>query len=194
MVAKHLEARGFAHVSTGDLVREAAAKRKIAPTRENLQNLGNWLRAKNGIGHLALLALAKYPDDMAVSGIRHPGERDVLAKRAPFGFVMIAIDAPVEKRYEWAKNERKRLTDGVDFATFVAQQKYEINHTEKTGQQLGEVMATADVRIENNGTLGDLFRKVDEALVSFDRSRRLNASHYFLETIWRKAAASSWSF
>lgn len=164
MVGSYLESLGYHHVPTGDLVRKEATKRGIEWNRENLQWLGNQLRKENGPGYLTRLALAMFPDNIAVSGIRNTGE----VREGNFRFV-ISVDAPIELRYGWAK-QRGKLTDDVDLETFKRQQEFEMGH-EETGLQLGEVMAAADVAIWNDeeGNYEKVYRQVDSALERFKK-------------------------
>lgn len=160
LVGNYLESLGYHHISTGDLVREEATQRGIPWSRENLQELGNKLREEYGAGYLTRLALTKFADNVVVSGLRNMGE----VREGKLG-LLFSIDAPRERRYEWAR-QRGKLTDGIDFEAFVRQEEYEKGH-EETGLQLGEVMAAADARIWNDGSKEDLYCQVDAALERF---------------------------
>lgn len=138
-VAKYLMKKGFSHVSTGDILRKEANRRKLRRTREYLQMLGNEFRKKHGSGYLAKLALKKFPDSVVVSGIRNTGEIEELKKAAKTGFLMLAIDAPILRRYQWAE-KRGKLTDGVTLKEFRLQEEFERGGS-RTGLQLGKVMA-----------------------------------------------------
>lgn len=153
---------GLHHIPTGDLVREEAARRGIVWNRENLQKLGNILRAENGPGYLSQLALDKYPDDIAISGLRNTGE-----VRVGNFHLLISVDAPVDLRYRWAK-KRGKLTDVVDLETFKRQELFEMGH-EATGLQLGEVMAMAGLTIWNDkeDDFENIFRQVKSGLERF---------------------------
>jgi len=158
LVGEYLASLGFYHVATGDLVREEATRRGISWSRVNLQKLGNTLREENGADYLTRVALTMFPNNVAVSGIRNRKEMNGLDWS-------ISINAPRAKRFIWAK-ERRKLTDDVDFDSFVKQEQYEMGHDEK-GLQLGDVMAAADISIWNGGTKEDIYRQVDSALERF---------------------------
>jgi dephospho-CoA kinase len=78
------------------------------------------------------------------------------------GFVLIAIDAPIEVRFARAK-ARGRDESAATLEEFRAKEEIEMAGSE-TGQQLAKCMAMADRRVANDGTLEELRRKVEECL------------------------------
>src|SRR5438132_776079 len=76
-VATFLEERGFVRVTLSDLLRDEAARRGIAATRSNLQDLGNALRVELGSGVLVGRAIAANHEarsGLVIDGVRNPGE------------------------------------------------------------------------------------------------------------------------
>jgi dephospho-CoA kinase len=158
-VAEYLKKQGFAYFSLSDEVREEAAKRGIEIRRENLQKLGNELRAQNGNGVLAQLALKKIVPGMnvIVDGIRNPAEAKELKN---FGhFYLIATDAPRDQRFKRMMT-RNRESDPKTWADFlkvdVIDQGYQ---QDESGQQVAECMKAADYKIINNASVESLHEK-----------------------------------
>ena len=68
--AEYLINKGYRYSSLSDIIRQEAKKLRIAPTRDNLINLGNAMRRKHGAAVLAKKA-KKYLNDF--SSVLLPG-------------------------------------------------------------------------------------------------------------------------
>ena len=82
-VGKILKKLGFPKISLSNFVRDEAKKRGLEIERKVLQDLGNELREKYGVGVLAEMALKKMEceDYWVVEGIRNKGEVSVFRKK-----------------------------------------------------------------------------------------------------------------
>lgn len=163
--AEYLEHEyGYLHVSTGDIVREEAKNRSSTTHRDNLFDVANDLRTTKGADVLVKQALdlhkASNERGIVISGIRNPKEVEAL-KNA--GGVFIFIDAPINMRYERAK-QRGRLEDNTTLEGFIAQEERELNNHDPAAQNISEVKKLADVVITNDGTLSELKTKIDKAI------------------------------
>ncbi|MEM0202851.1 MAG: AAA family ATPase [Archaeoglobaceae archaeon] len=155
-VAKEL---GIPVVVMGDVVREEAIKRGIEPTAENLGKIAEELRKKEGMDAIAKRCIPKirshYPV-VLVDGIR--GIAEVMALKKAFGnVVLIAIEAPLEVRFERAKM-RKRSDDVATIEDLIERDRRE----ESWG--LKKAMEIADFTIENTGDQ-ESFREKVKALL-----------------------------
>jgi len=156
--------KGFISFGLSNEVREEANKQGIPINRKALQDLGNAMREKYGSGYWAERVISKLSagKNHVIDGIRNPGEIEVLKKLG--NFVLIGVDAPVEKRFQWilARNkdsdpktlEEIRAIDSRDRGAG------ELSH----GQQSAKCYEMADVFIQNDGSFEDLARKVSELL------------------------------
>jgi dephospho-CoA kinase len=163
-VADYVASTGYTHVSTGDLIRSYIKDNDLGEIdRDNLRKVGNKLRAEKGAGYLVELAVKQHPDKLVVSGLRTIGEVDALFKA---GGHLIGVDAPIERRYEWAKY-RERIGDEVSFEYFREQELIENSHTSNHEQRINDVMSMANIVISNDGTMVELEAKVDDALARF---------------------------
>jgi len=161
-VALYLGSHGFSLHSLSDVVREEAARQGLDATRDSLIRTGTYLRERYGSGALAERILPLLGERSVVDSIRNPGEIDVL-RRSP-GFHLLGVDAPVELRFERSRR-RGRAGDGPTLAEFVRKEEME-KAGEGPGQQLAVCLSLADIVIFNDGTLGDLHRRVREALAA----------------------------
>ena len=163
--ARLLVAAGCVAYSLSDIVREEAAAAGLELTRDNLIATGVRLRETGGPGVLAERILPRLVRASVVDSIRGPAEVAVL-RRAP-GFVLFAIDAPTEMRFERSRR-RGRLGDGATIEEFSAKEARE-NAATETGQQIRRTMELADRTIANDGTLEDLGAGLRAALGSLGR-------------------------
>lgn len=162
-VARYLvEHHGFRYFSLSDILREELQKKGLPITRENLTAEGNAQRQAKGSGVLAETALAELEGVKAavVVSIRNPGEVSALRRRDDF--ILIAVDAPVQLRYERAK-ARSRSDDAKTLEEFIRDEQAELAGNENE-QQLERVFRMSDRVIVNNSTLEDLYAKAEELL------------------------------
>jgi dephospho-CoA kinase len=161
-----VERRGFKHVSTGDLVRELVLENGWGGLdRANLQRVATELRQQHGHGHLVDLAL-KHQPPLVVSGLRNPGEAQTLKDA---GGILIAFDAPHDQRWQRAKT-RGRIDDALTLQEFEQQQAVE-QSKHSHAQNIPGVVEMANHHIYNDGTLEDLYRKLDELLVQLESAQ-----------------------
>jgi len=162
-IAETLKQKGFVYTSLSDILREELQARGQDENRDNLIALGNELREKEGPGTLAIRTLKKIESsggNFIVDSIRNPIEIEELKKNK--SFILIAVDAPIELRYERVKS-RNRASDFVSFEKFKEQEESELKGG-KNSQQLVNCMAMADHKLTNEDTMGDLKKKVDDLL------------------------------
>ncbi len=161
-VSDHIAKKfNLVHISSGDIVREYVTKNNLGGLdRANLRMVGNTMRAKKGGDILVKIALEKIKDNFVLSGLRAIDEIETFKK---LGGKVIAITAPVEKRYEFAK-ARGRIDDKVSLEDFEKTEGIEYANKDKNNLNVGKVISMADIEIVNDGTLEKLFKKC-EAIV-----------------------------
>lgn len=159
--AEYLESRkGFQHISTGDIIREHVRARGLPTDRDTLIRVSNEIRAQKGPGIFGEEALLRIHGNAIVSGLRNVKEVEAL-KASGEPFILLAIDAPSETRWRRAIS-RKRLTDDVTLEKFIEQEKIEARNP--YGQQIHDVIAMADIVIQNDAAPKDLYWRIEEAL------------------------------
>jgi dephospho-CoA kinase len=159
-VAAFFEKKGYTYFSLSDLIREELRKAGREESRDNLIEMGNELREKNGYDILARLVMKKVKGRSVIDSIRHPQEVEYLRKQKDF--ILLAVDAPVDLRYERAK-KRGREESASTLEEFKKKEAEEM--TDKAqGQQLHNCLKMADFLVINDGSLEDLHRKLEELL------------------------------
>ncbi len=130
------------------------------PTREQLQELGDGLRAESGLGALVERALAPLEDTktsitrVVIDGIRNTGEIDYLSDRFGDKFFLLAIYAPDQERWDRVRNDYVRR--GLDEQDFRADDKRDQDEETPHGQQVVLCVDRADVFISNSQHLASL--------------------------------------
>jgi len=146
---------GYAIVSFRDIVREETEKAGLEPTRENLQKIGGGYREKYGKDYWArkVLEKAKKLEKAVIKEMRT--FEDVKVQKGYFKdkMTVILVDTDGETRFERLK-KRARLSDPQTFEEFRKQEdkEKELRFTDS--------FAMADITIENNGALDDLYKKI----------------------------------
>src|SRR3989338_6173773 len=116
-VASFLKERGFSYYSLSDVLRQEAAKKGMALTRDNLIGLGNCLRAEHGPSILAEKVFAQLDPEKnyVLDSVRHPSEVQVLRRRKDV--ILACVVAPIEVRFQRLKS-RNRENDPKTLAEF----------------------------------------------------------------------------
>ena len=183
-MAEVLEAKGFAHVSLSDMIREELSARKMKITIPNLTEVGNELRRVGGPGILGERALDRldFSRNWVVTSIRHPAEVEALRTRPDF--VLVFVDAPQKVRFERSK-ARARKGDPKTLADFAAQEKKQLSAQggDPAAQALAACRKLADERILNSGTIEKFAEKIAKLVTRqlFDHFLpRPNWDEYFM--------------
>jgi|GEM_PF-435154 len=151
-------------IAPGDLVREYVREHHLGDTsdRSILKQAAQQVRETDGANYWLQHAIAKAKDaDILVyPGMRHLSELELA--RQHHG-IIVAIDAPRKLRYQWIRL-RNRPGDNVSYETFVAQEEAERN---SATHQVDALMAAANVRVQNTGTLEQLDTIGDDIAAHF---------------------------
>jgi len=150
---------GYSVVVMGDEIREEAKRRGLEPTPENIGMIMLKLREEEGPTVVARRCIPKIEEaegDVVVDGIRSLQEVREFKKHFP-RFSLIAIHASPETRFE-RLFLRKRSDDPRGWKTFMDRDLRELS------VGLGNVIATADYMIVNEGTITQLKRKTHQVL------------------------------
>ncbi|MCX8158786.1 MAG: AAA family ATPase [Candidatus Pacearchaeota archaeon] len=164
VVADILEKKGFIKLNLSSEVREEARARGIEINRKNLQDLGNEMRKKYGGGYWAdrILKKMQIGKNYVISGIRNPEE--ILRFKLAGDFILIGVDAPDTKRFEWIKR-RNKDSDPKTLEEIKAMDARDFGINEESyGQQVGKCMEFVEYKIINDGTLEELKEKVEDLL------------------------------
>lgn len=156
--------KGFEHISLSDFIREETAKRGMEQSRNNFHNVGNDLRVKFGADVLARRALEKMnggKKNYILTSIRNPSE--VRALQEAGDFVLVAVDAPVEVRFNRIiDRNRKNEREIMSLEEFKRFEEDELSSQLSSSQQIGECIKMAKFFISNDSDFATFDKKIDE--------------------------------
>lgn len=158
------ERHGIPMLSIGDLVRDMAAQRGISPTRSNLHELSQETLELHGADFFAQKLIARIEQEpeevVGVTGIRTP--TDVRTFREHFGddFVLVHVRVGDPRtRFERVR-QRDEARDPESYGRFLQQ-----DEEEKEMFRIEEAIEEADITIDNDGSLEDFHREIEEQVV-----------------------------
>lgn len=164
-VVEYLLEQGFVHFSVRGYLAGVLADKGIPVNRDSLTRVANELRSQHGPAYIVdqLYAQALLSGkNCVIESIRTPGE--IISLKAKGPFVLFAVDARPETRYRRIV-KRNSETDHISYETFLANEKREMSSTDPNKQNLAECIRMADFCFKNNGTIGQLFAQVQEAVI-----------------------------
>jgi dCMP deaminase len=178
-VCDYLKSRGFECYSLSDEIREEIRRRGQEISREILIEVGNELREKFGPGILAERVLRNLENgNYVVDSIRNPHEVEILKRRPDFS--LLALEAGEVIRFERSR-KRGRENAAQTLQQFLEEEAREIDSSNPASQQLHATRQKADLVLNNDGTLEELHRRLDELLPPLmSRFMRPTWDEYFM--------------
>lgn len=149
------------HMRFSDILRETLELWSLELSRTNYQQLSIAMNKTFGKGTLSRAlynnVLKKEADIVILDGVRWLSDEELLSS-FPHKF-MIYITADVEKRYQRVVKRKEKIGEGdATLEQFKAEEKV------KTETLIPKIGKRADIKIDNNGTLEDLKKLVNQLL------------------------------
>jgi len=175
-----LQARSFYPLSLSDVIRDELAARGLEETRERMIEVGNEIRATEGLGGLAerLAGTLVADRNYVIDSVRHPAEVEALRAHTR-DFRLLWIEADEALRLERIL-ERKRNGDPTSLAELRELEGRELGGSNPAGQQLLAVRELADEMLSNNGKIEDLQNDLQEILERSFFFERPSWDEYFM--------------
>ena len=154
----------FFHYSVRAFLIKEIEKRKLPVNRDSMVLVANDLRENHTPSYIidCLYEEAqKYNQNSVIESIRTPGE--IVSLRKKGSFLLIAVDADISIRYQRVVL-RGSETDHISFEEFADNEAREMNSDDPNKQNLRKCFEMADIRIENNGNIIQLYGKLEKAL------------------------------
>jgi len=149
---------GFSIVRMGDVVREEALRRGLPITDAAVGGMAHAERQAHGLGIWAERTLPRIQGEhILVDGLRGRAELDIFRGALGDDLSVVAVHASPKTRYE-RMMRRGRRDDAGTIEAFRARDLRELSWG------LGDVIATADVMLVNEGTLDEFRRQARAAL------------------------------
>jgi len=156
--------KNFAHYSVRAFLIKEIEKRNLPVNRDSMVLVANDLRAKHVPSYITdclYEEARKNNRNSIIESIRTPGE--VFSLREKGDFLLIAVDADIAIRYQRAIL-RGSETDHISFEEFIANEAREMNSDDPNKQNLQKCIAMADMRIENNGSVTQLYKEINNKM------------------------------
>lgn len=170
------ERHGIPMLSMGDVVREMAVHRRMRPTRSNLHEISQQAIEQHGADYFARELIAQIEkaawEAVGITGIRSP--TDVRTFRGHWGDDFVLVHVRVDEaftRFERVK-EREEARDPQSYERFLRQ-----DEEEKEIFQIDRAAEMADITIDNDGSLKEFHREIEEQVVEpiLDGRERVSA-------------------
>lgn len=164
-IVEHLiKTKGFQHYSVRGYLLEEIKKRGLPENRDSMVIVANNLRKNNSPSFITdqlYLEALETESDAVIESIRTPGE--ITSLKSKGNFYLFAVDADPEVRFDRIK-QRASETDKIDFETFLANEKREMNSDNPNKQNLAKCIEMADFVFENNGSIEDLINQTKKVI------------------------------
>lgn len=148
------------------ILRDLLGRLYMPITRENMQNISTILRQQFGSDLLAKILTEDVKNDpceiIIVDGIRRFADITYL-KTLP-GFVLVSIEVDAKIRYERLVQRNENADDSTKtYEQFLADGQKE------TELEIPAVMATANYKLDNNGTLKNLYNQIEKIIIDLEK-------------------------
>lgn len=168
VVVDYLKSKGFTHYSAREFIFEEARRRGLDPAlgRKVTIPIGNQLRAEHGPSYIIETLFKRAQEtggNAVVESVRAVAEAQFIKHN---GGLVLGVDAPAEVRYERIL-KRGSETDHVTFDEWRDQELQESNPDDPTKQDIFGALRESTAVVQNDGTIEELHRKVDEFLSTY---------------------------
>lgn len=166
-----LTEKGFKHFSVRAFITEEIKKRGLEVNRDSMTSVANDLRATHSPAYIAdqLYHQAKASGtNSIIESLRTPGEVESLQSKG--NFYLLAVDADPKTRFERIQI-RNSETDRVDFETFQANEKREMQSSDPNKQNLLKCREMADFILHNDGSIAELNQQIEEILKQIETNK-----------------------
>jgi dephospho-CoA kinase len=157
-----IKQHGFHGYHFSRILTDILNRLRLPVSRVNQMHLVGALRERFGGGILAQVIKQDIKSHgykrVVLDGMRHPAEYDVL-KNLP-GFLLVYLTAPLNLRYQRARQRREKAGEHkFSLTDFKREEKL------VTEIYISKLARRAKVKIVNNGSVAEFYKKLEEQLV-----------------------------
>lgn len=152
--------KGFVHFSVRGFISEEIVKRGLPVNRDSMVLVANGLRADHSPSYIVDCLYEKAMEsgnNCVIESIRTPGEVESLKSKG--NFILLAVDALPQLRYDRILI-RNSETDRISFATFLENEKREMDSSDPNKQNLRRCIEMADFIFKNDSSIENLISQV----------------------------------
>ena len=160
---------GFVKFNTSDVLRAALREEgKVEFTREDMQEMSKRLRmeGRDVLTEKTLEKIYSSGEEAAlILGIRLVDGIEYLRNKLRNKFFLLAVEVDQRKRFERKQDSiRSDDQDLQEWNEFKRSDDMEMRGDTGNSQEVGKVMALADMVIENDGRLEELYGRLDDLI------------------------------
>ena len=149
-----------------EILRDILKRLNLEITRENNQKTSLMLRQTFGEDILAKVITADAVNDphelVVLDGVRRLTDITYLNKLQDF--YLISVDADQKSRFARVQSRKENAGDATKtYETFLTEEKNEAE------LEIPTVMATAQYKIDNNGSVAELYQKIDQIMEALEK-------------------------
>ena len=164
-LTKFLRDKGFVYLESSKALKEELGREGRQVTRESMQDKGDELRKKYGVGAVMIILLdktRKEPEKNYIfDSLRNTGEAEFLRKERE-DFILIGVDASREIRFK-RMLKRGKESDPKTWEEFLkVDERDNFDTSDPMGQQTGKLLEICDYVVVNEGDLQEGLKKVEE--------------------------------
>lgn len=161
------ETHGAKYYRYSSILKDILKRLHLPYDRVSLANLAEALRAYFGENILSRTLVADAENDadaeiIVFDGIRKVAELEFLKTSPSFRFIF--VDAEMQKRYERLVKRGEKSDD-----TGKTMEQFMKDHEHAADNVIPKLREYADVVIDNNGTLDDLYKQIDDAILKLKK-------------------------
>lgn len=156
--------KGYRHYSVSGYLKERLIEKGLESNRDNLRIIANEIRTRYGPDYITkklFIKAKKQNANVVIESIRNPKEAEFI-KSQKNGY-LFAVDVNCKTRYLRIQ-KRASEKDKVTFKKFCGQEKKELQSKDPNAQNLPKCILMADFKLDNNGTIKQLYEKVEKVL------------------------------
>lgn len=151
---------GAKQMRFSQILMDVLTRLHVSASRDNLQKLGHALRTSVGesvvVDAFRKDLEAEDAEIIVVDGVRYPNEVE-LVRSFPES-ILLFLDAPQKVRYERCVKRGEKGEASITFQEFAA------SENKATERHLDEIKKLADFVIENEGSIAQLEKRIEEIL------------------------------
>jgi len=163
-LTEFLREAGFNYFETRTVLVETLNESGMELSRTNMQDLADKWRSEDGAGAFMKKILERIDTnkDWIIDSLRNAGEADFLKEELGDDFVLIAVDAPREVRFERIK-KRGKQSDILDWDNFLkVDERDNFDPENPMGQQTGKLIEMSDHVVMNDNDLENAQNQINE--------------------------------
>jgi len=163
-LTQFLRDNGFNYFETRRILVETLNEMEMELSRTNMQDLADKWRGEDGAGALMKKILEKIDknENWMIDSLRNAGEAEFLKQELGDDFVLIAVDAPREIRFDRIV-KRGKQSDMLDWKDFIkVDERDNFDPDNPMGQQTGKLIEMSDHVVVNDRDLDHAMDQVKE--------------------------------